>query len=230
MNLGPEHTAAFSAPALPRPPGETNGPPGGHTGMHAPLSGARQTGNPPHRIFISLGQRPAVWMLGSTAVRACRHDGQQRTSSTCQITPYSQPLDAAIHGPAGDGSRARMRRLPARHAAEHPTQRGSRPPGRLLHRPASLRALMCWASFLGVAACLGTVRNWRAMLTLSGRDLHDAAHSPVQDQGSCASAPGSDALAAGLGTVSLSVRWSHERAASTRSYRMYSCSSLTAGP
>lgn len=84
--------------------------------------------------------------------------------------------------------------------------------------------------FLGAAACLGTVRNWRAMLTLSGRDLHDAAHSPGQDQGSCAPAPGSDALAADLGLVSLSVRWSHERVASTRSYRMYSCSSLPAGP
>jgi hypothetical protein len=104
----------------------------------------------------------------------------------------SQPVDAAIRGPVGS-----------------------------LDRAACLRAVDVLGEFLRLAACLGTVRSCWAMLTLSGRDLPDAAHSPGQDQGS-ASAPGSDALAVDLGAVSLSVRWSHERAASTKSYRMYS--------
>lgn len=42
------------------------------------------------------------------------------------------------------------------------------------------------------------------MLTLSGRDLHDAAHSPRQDQPGCASMLRAYALAAGLGPVPLS--------------------------
>ena len=72
---------AISAPVLPARtiPGEATGPPGGHTGMHARLSGSRQAG-------IRDRRGPSVAVRGKPTVHTDRPGGRS-PSAICPWTP-----------------------------------------------------------------------------------------------------------------------------------------------
>jgi hypothetical protein len=159
MNLVPKDAAAFSPPAVRRPSEET-------TDHRAGIRGCA--------LYSAAHVKPGIRHTASSSAWACA------PRSGCSARQPSGPADtmASSVRPAHARSLRTVSLLmlpftarlgmadPPHEAAACPSRSRTSDAdriaasGRLFHRrPASLRALMCWASFLGVAACLGTVRE-----------------------------------------------------------------------